>query len=779
MADYGGVPLKVQSREEVLAEEAKRDNINEETPVEIEYDQLTSHILSEFEINRRAKIDSGIEKEILDSRRANNGEYSAEDIARIQATGGSQIFMNITSTKTRALKSWMTDILKPPIGEPWSLEPSPIEDLPEDIRELLKEQLQQEFEQMLQPPQAPEQPQDPNAPRSAQPPQPPQPTAEGAQETIREQNQKRRDIEQAVADEIHTEAKYQLKKMERKILDQLKEGDWDQALSDFIDDFVVDPCAFMKGPIVSNAKGLVWKDGEAVEVKKYKHLNERVDALDMYPAPTAKCIDDGNLFEHMRFSRAKIESLKGVKNYIDEKIDKVLEEFDTGMVGSWVDTGVEQDKADIEKRGSFIDSSKGIVHALHFWGSLSISKLREWDYQEKIEGLEKQGDNDVVSVEAIMVGNHVIKCVVNDDPLARRPYYKASYRSIPGSFWGRSLPAVMSPVQRMCNATARALANNMGIASGPQIELYVDRLADAGPIEQVIPFRIWQLKSDPTGAGGRAIHFWQPTSNAQELLTVYQEFERKADDVTGIPQYAYGNEKTAGATNTAAGLAMLFESTSKIVKDCIRSIDEGLIKRRVMYQFHQNMINEPEGFNYTGDINVFTIGSRTLSIRGAEATRRNEFLQATANPMDMEVMGVEGRAAILRKMGEDLGLPNVIPTPYELKLKQKKAQEQAQQLAEIEAQKEDAKTQRSLQATQIQIDGQKEMHQGTLQVKFADLQAKQQKFMQEMQIAMGELQRKINKDQADSGLRGAEEQGRRDRQSQEIGLKMTTGMEGI
>jgi len=30
----------------------------------------------------------------------------------------------------------------------------------------------------------------------------------------------------------------------------------------------------------------------------------------------------------------------------------------------------------------------------------------------------------------------------------------------------------------MCNASARSLANNMGIASGPQVEAVVDRLGN-------------------------------------------------------------------------------------------------------------------------------------------------------------------------------------------------------------------------------------------------------------------------------------------------------------
>jgi hypothetical protein len=514
-----------------------------------------------------------------------------------------------------------------------------------------------------------------------------------------------------------------------------------------------------------------------VEVDVYCYGNHRVDPLDIYPSPEAKDINDGNLCEHMRFSLAEIESLKGIPEYHTSAIDKVIEDAENGIKSDWLELEIEDDKAEVEDRGDFLDITNNQIHGIHFWGNIRVSELKEWEFKDKIKELGKKDDNDIVSIEAILVGNHVIKCVLNDDPLKRRPYFKASFMNNPGAFWGKSLPYLMRAIQRMCNAVARALSNNLGIASGPQVELYIDRLADDGDIDEIIPFKIWQLKSDPSGAGGRAINFWQPTSNAAELLEVYERFEAKADDVTGIPKYAYGNEKTAGAAQTAQGLAMLLESTSKIIKDCIRNIDEGLIIPRVMYQFHHNMLNLDD-FKYSGDINVCTIGSGTLSIRGAEATKRNEFLQATANPTDMAVMGVEGRAAILRKMAEDLNLPGVMPTDFEIKMKLKKQEEQQAQQSQQMAQAEQAKAQVGLQATQLQIEGQKAMHQGTLQKDMARIQADMQKFMENMKLQMADLQRKMAKDQMEGSFKAMEEQGKNKRQTQEIGLKLT-GSEGI
>jgi hypothetical protein len=59
--------------------------------------------------------------------------------------------------------------------------------------------------------------------------------------------------------------------------------------------------------------------------------------------------------------------------------------------------------------------------------------------------------------------------------------------------------------------------------------------------------------------------------------------------------------------------------------------------------------------------------------------RQLEFLQVTANPMDMQIMGPKGRAAILRSVSTTIGMPGeeIVPTKDEIE----QQQEQAKQLA--------------------------------------------------------------------------------------------------
>lgn len=673
--------------------------------VEPEYSSLTSSILKAFEKNRDAKRSSGIEDEIFTCLRDFNGEYSASDLRRIQEEGGSNIFMNLTATKVRAAQSWIRDILLSPNEDPFTIKPTPIPSLPEDLEAKLEKAFKEEFLQKKS-----EVTQDGQQP----------PTPKQVQDTISTLNRDKRDVKDAVLEEINLEALEQMKVMERKIKDDLKEGKWEDALSEFIEDFCIFPAAIMKGPVITKKDKLVWEGGVPIVREDFLFLNKRVNPIDVYPDPSGSSPQDGDFIEHMRLSKTEVYSLKGITGYNSEAIDKVLENNIDGSC--WFDTGIESEKAEEEKRGDMIDANDGIYHALHFWGIAKTEDIEDWGLVVP----DTEDENKYWEIEAILVGTEVIKCKLNDDPLKRRPYYKASYQNIPGAFWGRSLPNLMRDIQRMCNACARALAANMGLAAGPQIELYIDRLADAGDIEEIKPLKIWQVTNDPTGAQGRAINFFQVPSIANELLGVYEKFEQKADDATGIPRYSYGNERVGGAAQTASGLSMLLESATKSIKDAIRHIDVGLIVPRVEYQFFWNIIKNK--VPYSGDIDVIALGSSTLTMKGAQTAKRQEFLQITANENDQRLMGPEGRAELLRQLGKDLGLTaKIVPSRLELRKKIEEEKAQQQQMMEAQAQQQQGQTSASIEATRLQIEGQERMHQQTQQLRAKELELKEMK----------------------------------------------------
>lgn len=731
-------------------------------------DAVASYVTKQFRINKDAKRTSGIEDLITEASQQYNGEYSNSDLQLIRSQGGTVLFMNITATKCRAAASWIRDIQLATNQKAWTIRPTPKADLPADMKQMIDEAIRKEFETLVSEQKGQQAEQESQGQLTNKVTQ--------AQDTIREVNQNKRDIEEAIYSELQKEAEFSMKVMERQIQDQLIEGDWYKVFSDFIDDFVVYPSAFIKGPITTNSSKVEYVNGVPTKVKKYCYKNRRVSPWDIYPAPEANSLNDGALCEHLRFFAIELNELLGLpgSGYKDDVIVKILQDGPMDHY-DWLDSGIESEKADQEKRGDATEANQNVFHGIHFFGPISAKVLQEWGIQ----------DPDVLSAppwkeyecEAIVVGHRTIKCVLNSDPVITRPYYTASYQKRPGSVWGRSLPDLMRDIQRMCNATARALANNMALAAGPQIQVYIERLADQSDLEDLRPFKIWQMNVDPTGAGGKAVDFFQPTSNASELLAVYKEFELRADDATGIPRYAYGNEQVGQAASTSTGLSMLLESASKGIKDAIRNIDSGVIIPRIEHQFYLNLIEKK--IPYTGDVEVEALGSNTLTLKGAEQIKRNEFLQITANQIDQEIMGVEGRAALLREMAKDLGfIEDIVPTRLDLKKKLKQKEEAQAQQAQAMAQAEQQKAQASLQATQMQVEGQMQMNQLSQQVKAQIEQLKDQRKQIDQQLQALGLQLKEQQIQSNTAVAMEKTQADKEKQLREIALKLREG-EGI
>ena len=704
---------------------------------------LEGYVVRTYEENKQARTESSVDQEMLDSLYQVNGEYTPAEIASM--LNKSNIFMNLTATKKRAGMSWIQDILQPANAFPMEFRPTPVEELPPEIEESIRDSFERDQQELVakirekyqahgQPPEGQVGPD--GQPVQQAPPKPP--SAMSVSRELREINELKRDIDEAITEEINKVARQQCVKIQTKVLDDLKQGGWDPAFSEFISDFLVFPTAFMKGPVVTTKKKLTYKNGIPEVIREVVFLNKRVSPFDIYPSPSAESVYDGNFVEHLRLTRKELSDLAHIGNKSGYYKDNIVEVLEAGPECSLIaiDNQIEESKAGAEKRGNQTYASKGIYHGLHFWGTASVKMLREWGLREDDE-IAAMEDWEEIEVEVILVGNKVVKCLINKDPLGRRPYYAASYTRRPGSLWGKSMPASMRDIQRMCNGAARALADNMGLSSGPQCAILVDRLADDGPIEEQRPHKIWQFSSDPQGNGGRPIEWFTIPSNANELLAVYDRFEMKADDVTGIPRYSYGNEQVGGAAQTMGGLSILMESASKGIKSAIKNISEGVLIPRAEYQFYLRLLKaqeDDEPLDYHGDINVVVFAAEAITLKAAEQEAQRELLQTTANPVDLEIMGKVGRADMLRTVLKTANFrEDIIPSRLTVKLKDEEQQAQLEQQQAQMAQTEQQKMQTSVQATQIQIDGQKEMHDKTMQATLqrdqlnAQLKARDQK----------------------------------------------------
>jgi hypothetical protein len=594
---------------------------------------LTGYLRQCWDVAEMAK--RPIEQVMLRAMRQRNGEYEADKLQQIRAQGGAEVYMMITEVKCRAAESWLRDILLESGGPPWDLAPTPIPDLsPTQSAEVQAAFAEKVLEIVQNTGQAP---------------------------TKQQMLELREMVSQDYRFTILQQTQNRADRMKLKIEDQFTQGGWDTAFNDFITDLVTYPAAFIKGPVVRRQRVLGWRttpDGRT-QVEPIERLGpeyERVDPFRIYPEPGVSNIHEGYLFEHHRLSRPELSDLIGVPGYDDDAIRKVLE-IGNGM--SWISEDVELQKDEEERKYYSYMRPTTEFDALEFWGKVSGKMLIEWGMTEdEVPDPAREYDANVW-----LVGNYVIKAVLNYDPLGQKPYSKTSFIKCPGALWGKGIPEIIEDLQGVCNAAARALVNNMGIASGPQVELNLDRIPPNEDITQLSPWKIWQTVNDPVGSSAPAIRFTQPDSRATELMAVYERFSRLADDHSGIPAYVYGDLNVQGAGRTSSGLSMLMGAAGKGIRQVVMHIDSDIVKPIVERQFVYNMRYD-EDESIKGDVSVVAKGAVNLAVKETVNIRRIEFLNATANPFDIEIIGKDGRAAILREVAKGLQMPveEVVPS---------------------------------------------------------------------------------------------------------------------
>lgn len=596
---------------------------------------LAAHVHRRWESAKEAKLE--VEERMLSRLRQRRGEYDERKLSEIRSQGGSEIFMNITAVKCRAASAWLRDtMLGTGADRVWQLDATPMPDLPEDVIAQLREQLTQQLGAVFM---------------------------SGVDIPV----DQLREAAQAMKDEamrrLQDEAKLRVERMEMKMEDQLVEGGFIHALSQFIDDLVTFPTAIMKGPVIRRRKVLQWQGGALVAVDKIKLEWERVDPFMFYPSKWASCVDDGPTIERHRLTRESLEALIGVEGYSEGAIRQVLMEFEGGGLNEWL--AIDTSRATAEGKRSDANQTPDLIDALQLWDNVTGKMLVEW-------GIPKEQIADQTlsyPCEVWLVGNIVIKAVLNYDKLGRKPYYATSYEKIPGSFWGNAVTDLVSDPQDMCNASARALSNNMGIASGPQVMVNVSRLPQGEQISQMYPWKIWQTINSDFADPAAPIQFFQPNSNAPELMGIFEKFSSLADEYSGIPKYMTG-EHVPGAGRTSSGLSMLLNNASKGLKQVVSNIDQDVITPLVERQYNHNL-DYAQDPDLIGDVNIVAKGAMSLVSREAAAVRRNEFLQMVLNSnVAQGVVGPLGTAELLRDSAKllDINVDKVVPSSEQIKL---------------------------------------------------------------------------------------------------------------
>lgn len=606
---------------------------------------LSGHIAKCFGEAQSAK--TNVIERLLACERQRRGEYDPKLKQQIAASGGQEIFMMVTDIKCRASDSWIKDVMLNHAESTWALENTVEPTLPPELVAEVTQTMMEEAAQVA---------------------------AMGVEPDPEVMAAREQEIHDEATARVKLLAKDRCDRMSTRITDKLSEGGFESALKSVIYDFTTYPTVFIKGPILRKKKTMKWGPNFQPEVEETVVINvDRVSPWDIFPSPGAVTIQDGYLIHRHKLSRKAVRQMMGMPGSDKRALTEVLQTYKTGF--KTVTNGDSEHESLNGRNTTF--GADGLIEALEYWGPSSGQMLKEWGM--KSAGGKAIDELDEYQINAWKIGSYMVRVQINPDPLDQRPYSKASFEDIPGAFWGVALPEMMADVQIMCNAAARALAANMGIASGPQVEVSVDRLARGEVVTSIHPYKIWQVTSDRSGAGHPAVRFFQPSMNAAELLGIYTHFAKVADEVTGVPNYIYGSSAVGGAGRTASGLSMLMENAAKGIKHAILSLDAANSEMIVRLYNHLMMFDPDTSIK--GDMNVVAAGAIGAMIREQKANARTQFMADTLNPVDAQIIGPEGRAYMLRERAKEIfpDVNKIIPDPARMKAMMQAQAQAAQQ----------------------------------------------------------------------------------------------------
>lgn len=620
----------------------KRDLAASQTVTEEQATGLAAMIRREWEIMVRHRDGaSGWSWRLLSALRQFNGQYEPEKLAEIRKFGGSETYARITAVKCRGASSLLRDVYLAN-DRPWGLSPPDDVEIPVSVFKNITELVTAEVQNVA---------------------------STGQQLTLEQVRDRTMQLIEAARMAAKKNSAKKTKIAEEKVNTLLTEGNFYGAMGEFLADLPLFPFACLKGPVVKMEPIVNWRNGVPYVDTVPKLKWQRVSPFDVWFSPGVSNIAQATVIERVRMTRAELNDCLDLPGYDHDAVREVLVNYSRGYSEAWDST--DASRAVLESRENPVWNETGMIDCLEYHGNVQGQYLLDY-------GLEKKLIPDPVrdyATQIWMIGRYIIKVQLAPSPRKRTPYYITSFEKVPGTPVGNALPDMLADMQDGANAALRALVNNMAMSSGPQVVVNDERLSGLENGEDIYPWKRWHVTNDPLGGSSSVanapITFFQPNDNSQNLFQVFQGFYAISDDISAIPRYVQGGSPGSGAGRTASGLAMLMGSSSKILQTVAANVDNDVIEP-ALHELLDMVLLTDETDMLDGTENVVVKGVTVALQRETQRSRQLEFLAATGNPIDTQIMGPQGRATVLRSVADTLGMPGaqIVPPAEDLAAQQ-------------------------------------------------------------------------------------------------------------
>lgn len=553
-----------------------------------------------------------IEREMLADLRRRDGEYEPDIKARLEASGGSVLFDNVTDYKCAAIEAMLAEVLLFSNDRAWGLEPTEEPQLEDSAMAKATETVVGKLMEGGI---------DPAAMDHAE-----------FDEAVKA-------MATAIMDEIRMEAKARAERMESRIADQFDEGGFEKAMNEFIVDFATHKIAALMGPCPRMEKRKVVRNGTVDWEERLVLGVERVNPLDIYPESMSVEPGDGDFFIRKRIGS---DAARWLKNVPEVKVDRLAK----ALAGK---SGVANETVDVELAQISEKNSVGVYkpdaeHELVYW----------WHWMTRKQVNEFTGDLDIeeeladelVPMQGLMLNGVVIKAVENLDKSGKPNVFVGSFRKRPGSFWGIGGAGLAKGQQEQVNVMARAVNNNAHMASRPSYQVDQAALVDPKAMTRTFPGQTIYTTQMP-GDNRDPVKILNTPNNLPNLIEARNQAASWLDEKTGVYPQSYGNPAQSGPAETLGGYQLLRQDQTKTMKRALYNVSQ-VVGGLVEAFWTWNMIFD-EDESIKGDFEVVTRGAAQLYLTSEDADQMLAVIQMMdKSPMLQAVAKPEGAGYLFR-----------------------------------------------------------------------------------------------------------------------------------
>lgn len=450
--------------------------------------------------------------------------------SRVNNGTRSTVFLNITASYTDAAAARVANIMLPTDDRNFSIQPTPIPEL---------SQMAEDEEQLLE------------------------------EDALRLGVKTFGDI----AKRHIEDAKTRSEAAQKRIDDWLVECQFSAELRKVIDDCAKLGSGVLKGPVPSVRKlrkATRTNGAIALEISEViAPESVRVDPWNLFPDPSCgESITNGSyLFERVYMSPRQVRELVSQEGYDSDELQAALDEGPS--------------KINIVSTRKATDDDR--FEAWYFYGQISA---------EDFESTTKKSSptpEKFIDVCCMLINDRMVKVTQSHLDSGEFPYDLLAWRRRAGMPWGIGVPKQISVPQRMLVAGSRNMNDNAALSSAPQIVSKRGVVTPADGKYELTPRKQWWVDENADINDVRMAFMAIEIPTRQNELMNYIEFAlRIAEDVTGFPMIAQGNQ--GSAPETVGGMQILNNNTNTVLKRIVKQCDDYIITRHIRRYYEWIML---------------------------------------------------------------------------------------------------------------------------------------------------------------------------------------------